>query len=69
MNWISVKDELPPLPSKGCGSHRYICAYTLFTENVLVGELKYTYYGSWVIGGCDLHNSVTHWMPLPEPPK
>lgn len=57
INWISVKDDLPePL------------------EDVLVcytcGKVacNYTNYsGGWLFEV--LYGPVTHWMPLPEPPK
>ena len=67
--WISVEERLPEpyrkvlalregFPDTG----RYICALdstTLWIDDTLVwnGDLK-----TW-------KNRVTHWMPLPEPPK
>jgi len=61
--WISVEDRLPEKSG-------------MFKGNVLVFDAQY---GSIEIGWlfddrsgfdsqCDLYN-VTHWMPLPEPPK
>ncbi len=58
--WISVKDRLPEM----------------FTE-VLVytdrygGRLEMAHIGvqGWIQNGAILIPTVTHWMPLPEPPK
>jgi len=64
MEWISVKDRLPDIDLK--------CLYT-------DGEEKNIYLGSLVSGmGKDVYWShydfledtgITHWMPLPYPPK
>lgn len=54
--WISVKDRLPDEDTRVLV---YIKGtYTFFdTDRIL--------YGKWVRWNA----SVTHWMPLPEPPK
>ena len=53
--WISVKDRLP--------KHQEYCLYW-----VRMGEYAETgFYGygeDW-----DENDAVTHWMPVPEPPK
>ena len=58
--WISVDDKLPEnmndvlvVISLGI---MFVAWYDSFYENV------------WMYNGSTLHN-VTHWMPLPEPPK
>ena len=62
--WISVKDRLPEK------NGRYLCRY----EQEVYGEVcRCTDFGmfdsnigekgNWFVG------KVTHWMPLPEPPK
>lgn len=56
MEWISVKDRLPK-------NGKYL-VLSGFTTDYEVG-ITTSYYenGEWGIG------SLTHWMPLPEPPK
>ena len=55
--WISVKDRLPD------------CADTVLAVD-LDGTMSTAYYVGYWHGGGDLDEySVTHWMPLPEPPK
>ncbi len=61
MKWISVKDEIPD-----------ICKDVLIHE--YSGIILVAYYGEdklWAdsIGDNWLNFNVTHWMPLPEPPK
>ena len=55
--WISVKDRLP---------EKY--------EEVLVYSAKYGVQVDWIADNTDYlwwnyGELVTHWMPLPEPPK
>jgi len=70
MEWISVKDKLPQ-----------DCANILYYERQC-GVFKGFYSGGWhtdednlgVNGGGYITDEVsqelvTHWMPLPEPPK
>jgi hypothetical protein len=63
MNWISVKDYLP----KKDYLLEVIC--TLKDETVFPltwrGSKFCFYDGNYT----DLTEEVTHWMPLPEPPK
>lgn len=57
MAWISVKDKLPaPLED-------VLICYTCgkVTCNCML------YFGGWPLEL--LYGPVTHWMPLPEPPK
>lgn len=57
MKWISVKDRLP-------NSVYVLCCY----NNSLPFIASYGVWGSyWTHKGEQIH--VTHWMPLPEPPK
>ena len=83
--WISVKDRLPEYPGHylvctsinywhgGCmdinGNHKYHpngtpVGYDGSTMSVL--DCYYDVAGHWN-RVCDSH--VTHWMPIPEPPK
>ena len=57
--WISVEDRLPEV-----GDSTYIAA----CGNVVVGELLFVA-GVWVGVTADQVTDVTHWQPLPEPPK
>lgn len=58
-NWISVKDRLPETED-----HVLCCTESKTgRQNVLVG---YYMGGLW---RCGMNSNVTHWMPLPEPPK
>lgn len=79
--WISVKDRLPDKNGKylccveGYGNYRYIAAYS-FALNLEEID-KYDFYNQQRCGWCGLdseygyyeHESVTHWMQLPELPK
>jgi hypothetical protein len=87
MNWINVKERLPPggilkltkcwksvpilVYSKAGGqsvgrlinpadSEFYKENYMDFPDNVFVSENECE---------CELNYPVTHWMPLPDPPK
>lgn len=62
--WISVKERLPQATGK------YLCAvkdkrgniWTIASDWSL--EMK-----SWFGDYGEIKNIVTHWMPLPDPPK
>ena len=64
MEWISVKERLPQATGK------YLCAvkdkrgnlWTIASDWSL--EMK-----SWFGDYGEIKNKVTHWMPLPDPPK
>lgn len=60
--WISVEDRLPEDSAE----------VNLFTRSRIVGSGYYDKYTKrWVqyhAGGA-IYADVTHWMPLPEPPK
>ena len=54
--WISVDDRLPDKPMK--------CL--VYTKRGECGGYEITYYNQ----GFNLqYSNVTHWMPLPQPPK
>ena len=69
--WISVEDDLP------CNNPNNI--HFGFTNNVLAtdGENIFTMYMKrcdvnkwiWCVDNVDLSHSITHWMPIPKPPK
>lgn len=60
MEWISVKEKLP-------GKAMTVIAYRHRTKQFVFAE----YAGDcWMLhGGIIAKNAVSHWMPLPEPPK
>lgn len=63
--WISVKDELPEInepilfTGKNTFGNRYPAQKGYFSGD--------EWYSSGLIDNCS--DGVTHWMPLPEPPK
>ena len=74
MEWISVKDRLPEI-----GHDK---SYPDTSEHILMTNKKIIYYGVYEkfrgghcfidYDGNDLEDDgikITHWMPLPEPPK
>ena len=58
-HWKSVVDELPP-----CNVFVLTCDGQE-NENLLMlaGD------GRWYDKAVGLHRNITHWMPLPQPPK
>ena len=70
--WIPVDDKLPP------HNHDVLVYRPDMAMKILVDNY-YGYYGEddaewhegWVKYGKDIHNNplITHWMPLPQPPK
>ena len=62
--WISVKDRLPE--EKG----RYLTANKRFGDKIVVFDLWFGG-GFWYVEEEDdvFDFEVTHWMPLPNPPK
>lgn len=60
MKWISIEEQLPPNNIDIIMFHDVLGIYTGY---VLNGEYYFYAYGE------PFYNHVTHWMPLPEPPK
>jgi uncharacterized low-complexity protein len=65
--WISVKDRLPPDQGKKvlvANGHGYISVFALWKK-------EYGNKWTWIDeqGHFKHTNDITHWMPLPEPPK
>lgn len=57
--WISVQDRLPR-----CGDR------VIMTDGVFVCEAFLSISGKWVRNGIGwIESEITHWMPLPNPPK
>ena len=61
--WISVKDKLP-----GDISRCLVCRYDYITNISFIDILWYEA-GTWWNRLFAGDFTVTHWMPLPEPPK
>lgn len=60
--WISVEDELPPKKTGEASDN--VLVYD--AENNRVGASWYIHStGKWFNGW----DSITHWMPLPQPPQ
>lgn len=61
LEWTSVKDRLPEKEHEA-----YLCSLdsSLFLDSQYIDTRAYCGDGEWYTGG-----TVTHWMPLPEPPK
>ncbi|WP_010278851.1 DUF551 domain-containing protein [Paenibacillus senegalensis] len=61
-NWVSVKDRLPE-------QEGYYLTYTqqagIFTTRFIGGEVR----AFTDMLGFAAYPGITHWMPLPEPPK
>lgn len=73
--WISVKDRLPELCIKsnfGLSSKPVLCRHKdNHHEDCILNESEedsYPPYWTYVQDG-EYTELVTHWMPLPEPPK
>lgn len=56
--WISVDDELPP----NSGDF-----WLVYTDKGRIAECRY-YSDEWIATYCN-NERVTHWQPLPQPPK
>lgn len=66
MEWISVKDRLPE------DSDEFLCYVSILDDmGVKVYDIRILeYFSGAKIWSCDGTIAiVTHWMPLPEPPK
>lgn len=66
MEWIRVKDEEP-------NDERFVLCYSPIHKEIFIGNYTPTY-GHWCSndydhGECTKDYEVTHWTPLPEPPK
>ena len=62
--WISVKDDLP-----ACGVSSVLVCYE--DGIVVMADWSHDILGNWWFytdGEYDI-DEITHWMPLPEPPK
>ena len=60
--WVSVKDRLP---KKG----KNVLCCTSGKDNEPFMGYRDDYTGDWCEDGWECDCKVTHWMPLPKPPK
>lgn len=63
MEWISVKDKLPE-----SGKRYLVQIIEPYFGTKMIDILRYDS-SDWVYDGMPVLANVTHWMPLPEPPK
>lgn len=67
-NWISVKDRMPEM-------HQRVITWTTDNDGMrTVWMAHWNGYGAgkrggFLVSGGYRDKDVTHWMPLPEPPK
>ena len=69
MNWINVKDKLPE-----CGTYVLVCCTMKVTSKIdYVNAVTMAFVCEEEFVDVELDEviteGVTHWMPLPEPPK
>lgn len=77
IEWISVKDRLPEVPTdsfpyaktypvvvRKFGNHREVM-YMEYASYIFKGEII----SLWKWNSLNAPYEVTHWIPLPEPPK
>ena len=65
MKWISVKEKLPKKEGKYLIYTKNLTGYKPLEENIFIAIF---YCNDWIFKYWE-DNDVTHWMPLPEPPK
>ena len=66
--WISVKDRLPENKGRYSAYGADLCFGN--TPHFMVDKFFYRPVEKiWEYGEYDCNALVTHWMPLPEPPK
>lgn len=68
MEWISVKDAMPGIGERVLGYGRAECGTCC--EDKMVRECRRHYKNQcFEFGEYDCPFNITHWMPLPEPPR
>ena len=69
-DWISVEERLPEKTDRyGLASDRVLVAYGVNDKQIKFGKLRIN---EWITpNGIPFSRQelITHWMPLPEPPK
>lgn len=64
--WIPVTERLPERQGNTALNARYLVLYLGYYHDVIVFSPSNK---KWLSGEEDKTEFVTHWMPLPEPPK
>ena len=60
MEWISVKDRLPD-------HYKNVLAFG--NEGIIIAQYYGEDFGNWATTMNKSSDHITHWMPLPKPPK
>lgn len=70
MEWISVEDRLP---NKNNYVLAFVDSFVWVGKQIKILSPRGFANGKWIVADWDtgnyIHYNVTHWMPLPEPPK
>lgn len=61
-DWVSVKDRLPE-------DGQEVFAYCSEADSFEMLVLRCLSENMWINRALDIYENVTHWMPLPLPPK
>lgn len=70
MNWISVEDKLPCEKCMGIDIYDEVLIYFETNEGMHIDIGFINEDDDWFItNNQQVDIKVTHWMPLPEPPK
>ena len=67
-DWISVKDRLPEKEGVYIGFIQYNSACSWVTPVRYIKQPSGKYWWWWIFEK-SYTDYLTHWMPLPEPPK
>lgn len=65
MEWIDVNDRLPEKDGRCIVCTKNITGWQPLKHNIFISEYMFN---DFIYMGWE-NNPVTHWMPLPEPPK
>lgn len=71
MNWISVKDRLPPLEFEPESSPDYFSKTVLVTNGTYLGAARYDHEeNNWISNSIYYKkNEITHWCEITLPPN
>jgi len=67
MEWISVEERVP---NEDENYNAMLCYFEGWDDMFFQRTLEYDFnFDEWSDHEGNIYNSVTHWMPLPSPPK